>query len=430
MKKIPLILSIVFMTFIQSVGYARVGGIGDSEGQGIGCPGIGQPGVSCLPPPLTVGTEIDLKDFIRAQVREARRAGEMDVVILEAQAHGQREGFNDDEMRAALGSYFKDSAKNEEKIVEALTEHVMRLTSNEARIYYASAIEALQPVLEYYKTNYGEDLSNVVVVVAPISSIPISKGEEGQGGRSIGLFLPPAAIQLEKNFSLPLNKIDALAKQDSYVSGVFEVKLANQVKMHRAAMEHFFHSERLIHIDLTAAGSLFWQSTAAHEFRHLIDYFNCPNSRHPELCDPAEIEKNWNETVRNANDAMEANYKAYLHHPLTLQARKELEALIRKYQPMQDDAERERWVQDELLDEFDQIYQTYPKFFSNMERRAYKEQLKYLLSRGLTRQEAIQTVIVTKKSVLQMDGKEEYVTCPGLPWVEELFGHLIDEPST
>ncbi|MCB0411840.1 MAG: hypothetical protein KDD22_04900 [Bdellovibrionales bacterium] len=174
-------------------------------------------------------------------------------------------------------------------------------------------------------------------------------------------------------------------------------------------------------ISESRTGQIGFESVVAHELRHLVDYFQCQITPIKE-CSQEYLNKNWEEVGQQSFTKESESYQAFMGDPATLRTKTEIAALYGKYRPGESRAAQEKWTEKILGQIFFQAHtRNYQNYFSYKERSAYQEQLKYFLSLGFSKRQAVAMVIQTttgEKLPLLMDDNKEFVSMPGFPWIE------------
>lgn len=395
----------------------------------------GTPPSADAPVPPSVNTRYpgaastsSLSAFMQAAVRSMRARGLVHLEFERLTLRGEIPGLAQDEIQAAALRYFETNFDQiEPVVVAALTANVTNYSSPKAKLAFADEIPALAPVVAYFKAK-GESLSDVVVVSASLRDIPHTGG--GTYADALGIFIPPMALPIKVQLTLPGRELRAGAT--GTLDGMLNVRVEGADPLILAAMKQHFRSSKLIYLDLArinknVSGAAGFEAVAAHEMRHLLDYFACPQSGEA-WCDQKKVDADM-AAVREAARANEkSDFEAYLADPDTRRTEVALLRLHLKYRPGETE-EGAQWASASVKQLFDNNYQaTYPHFFSMQERRGYGEQLAYLKSGGASAAQAVRTAMVTstgESMSVQMAGKTESVPWPGRPWIAKLFYGLL-----
>lgn len=378
-----------------------------------------------------VSSEESLQKLVSKLVDEAVRDQKTQLEVTQLQVSVRPVNHSNEELLAMTEKYYRDNFELlKPTIIQSLVTYTKNFTSQGAQIQYAHEARSLTPVLEYFRVKYSQDLSDVVVISAPISSIP----HVGTSifGSALGLFISPRAVPIGISFRLPLNKLDATLSSGS-ISGNIHIKFNNSEDILLSSMRQFFKSYKLIHIDprriaASGVGAVGFEAVVAHEMRHLIDHFNC--AKQPsDVCNEDRVKADWDATIQEARERQERNYQAYLASPDTRTTKSELVKLHQKYRPALGSSEQIAWADTAVKQFFDANYTaTYPLYFSMKERRGYREQLSYLVQSGQSKAQAVQTVLRTsapERFSIQMDQVTESIHTPGRPWIDQLLLELL-----
>jgi hypothetical protein len=332
-------------------------------------------------------------------------------------------------------------------LIDGLVAHINNYASSSpsARVEFARARPEIAPVLAYFQTKYNERLSDVVVILAPLATVPHTGGSGTIYGSALGAFIPPMALPVAANVRLPLSDLYRDGERGSSIEGQLQMTVDNQQQIVLDGLAVKFGSSKLIYVNPEAIRSntltpAAFQATVAHEFRHLIDFYSCLNPSAAaarstvDYCDPVKIEQDWAATQAEASSKQAENLAAFWLHPDTRMAFAELAQLYQRYRTGESGAgssveANERAARAGIQSIFEQNYRSYPHLFSIKERRGYREQLLYLVDQGKTSGQAVQAAIGTmapaRVSVQISGAQSESITTPGFPWIEDLFRELL-----
>jgi hypothetical protein len=331
----------------------------------------------------------------------------------------------------ALDHYAKNFSKIRPLVIDFLIKMVTNYTTPSANIKFAIEDKKFEPVLNYFKEKYNKDLSKVVVIEAPIATIPHTKGSFAE--QTVGLFISPVAIPIKIEVRLPLNDLDSSLDKNSYVKGFLLINIEDQLAILKESLKYYFKSEMLFHLDPVTitkhgVGEIGLEAVVAHELRHLVDFWNC-QSNPTDICDQEVLNQDWERVKQEGINKQNENFQSYLNHSDTRQTKIELQQLISRYRPNKNSSEREDWANSIQRKYFNQVYPKYPSYFSMNEQQGYKESLSYLMANGMNKKQSIELClkIATGPTFpITMDGNQERISSPGLPWAENLFQSLMD----
>ena len=375
----------------------------------------------------TVSSTSELDNFLSDRLNESIKNGTVTIKLEQGYAYGDVQNYSNEELiRQTVDYYYTHFSEIRPIVLQSMRLMVTNYSNPSAKLSFANEDSKLQPVLSYFQKKYGKDLSKVVVIQAPISSIPHAQGIPN----AAGLFISPIALPVLLDIQLPLRKIDSSFDTKSYVKGRLVIGIKDLQTILLKALRFHYQSEMLIYVDPMminkANGGLYaFEAVVAHELRHLVDFFDCQNNMDAADCNQEKLDQDLAQVKQEAANKERINYQKYLSNSKTLQSRYELGQLyIRSGQSTN---YQKSWVDDILKQYFDgSYYRQYQYYFTIKERHGYKEQLNYLLYRGLSKQEAVElTLNVNGKQGVYLKNKEEFFSVPGRPWLEELFESLL-----
>jgi hypothetical protein len=373
-----------------------------------------------------VRSSSELERFVLSGLNTSLSAKRVNLELQQARIFGSMGTYSQDDLsKKAVAYYTSNFAEIRPHVIDFMVKITTFYSTPTAIVKYAAEDSRFAPVIEYYKEKYQVDLSKVVVIDAPISTIPHAAGTFAQN--SLGLFVSPVAVPIAIQIRLPLHQLDTALDRQSYLSGTLVVKVDDQLAMLIESLKFYFGSEMIFHVDSAkvasqGVGKLGLEGVLAHEVRHLLDFFSCQSNPTKE-CSEEYLNKDL-ERVREVGQTKQTeNYQAFVSDRATAQSKHEIMQLYGKYYPSKTNSERQVWAENILQRAFHRAYMgSYQNYFSLKERSAYREHLKYLLNGGLSQEAAIEMVLKTgtgEKLPLSMDGNIEYVSWPGFPWLQE-----------
>ena len=380
-----------------------------------------------------LGKKAVLKKLIEEELDKAVNQGRLSVEVQSANYRGQGElTIPKEDLRVSIGKFFSGSySKLKAEIVRVLMEGVTNFTTSQAKVYFAAEDERFRPALDYFKRVYDKDLDKVVVIEAPIKNIPHTRGANLE---ALGMYLDlrmVGTIPPMIRFTNPGSDFDSRLNNTTRVNGVIVINIEDQLRIFRKAIKSYFGSEMIFHLDTEGINknsmeSLHLESAMVHELTHLLNGMECLKIL-KETCTHEFRLQNRNDVVKRANTDLDANYKLFLGHPKTIVTKWELDALHRKYFTSSTDSERDRWVGNKLIELFNQSHKAIQHIETEVEKRAYKEQLNYLREAGLSGEEAVQAIISSGAGSdieIYMNGTKEKISSPGIPWMESVLREL------
>ncbi|MCB0411155.1 MAG: hypothetical protein KDD22_01430, partial [Bdellovibrionales bacterium] len=115
----------------------------------------------------------ELKAFIEKKLNESIGNNSVQIEMEKPYIFGASNNSSENQIKhKALKHYTSNFEEIRKPVIEFLSQLVTNYSTSSAKIKFADEDNRLAPVLRYYKKNYDKDLTRVIVIDAPISSIP------------------------------------------------------------------------------------------------------------------------------------------------------------------------------------------------------------------------------------------------------------------